>query len=58
MNPLALEDYSLGDTKMISQTKLGRLKSAMPGRGNLANDSDSEESDPEIKRLKRKAGVC
>jgi len=57
-NPLALEDFSLGQTKMISHSKLGRLKSAMPAREMQFEDSDSEESDPEIKRIKRKAGVC
>jgi hypothetical protein len=42
---------------MIKQTKLDRLKSAMPGKNNLGVDSESEQSDPEIKRLKRKAGI-
>jgi hypothetical protein len=42
---------------MISSSKLSKLKSAMPGRALKFEDSDSDVSDPEIKRLKRKASI-
>lgn len=56
-NPFVLEDLSLVGGKMIAQNKLGRLRSEMPNRNLQLYESDSEESDPEIKRLKRKAGI-
>lgn len=52
-----LEDHSLGGAKMISNTKLGRLKSAAPVKHPQFDDSESDISDPEIKRIKRKASV-
>ena len=55
-NPFVLDDF--GDSKLISGSKLGRHKSAMPGKEKNFEDSDSELSDPEIKRLKRKASIC
>jgi len=57
-NPFVFDDLDLGDTKMVKQTKLGRLKSAMPAREREFEDTDSDISDPEIKRLKRKASIC
>lgn len=56
-NPLSFEGLDFGSSKMITQSKLNRLKSAMPS--NLLDniDSSSDSSDPEIKRLKRKAGT-
>ena len=56
-NQFVFDDLSLGGAKMISQTKIGRLRSAIPGRDLQAEDSSSDVSDPEIRRLKRKAGV-
>ena len=58
VNPLFVDDDDLGDHKMITKTKLGRLKSAMPGKEANFEDTDSDVSDPEIKRLKRKASIC
>ena len=57
INPLSFEGLDFGSSKMIAQSKLNRLKSAMPS--NLLDniDSSSDSSDPEIKRLKRKAGT-
>ena len=56
-NQFVFDYLSLGGAKMISQTKIGRLRSAIPGRDLQAEDSSSDVSDPEIRRLKRKAGV-
>lgn len=47
----------MGGAKLIANTKLDRLKSAMPARERQIEDTESDVSDPEIKRLKRKAGV-
>ena len=57
MNPLSSEGLDFGDSKMITQSKLNRLKSAMPPNMLDNIDSSSDSSDPEIKRLKRKAGI-
>ena len=43
---------------MVTNSKLNRLKSAMPVNRLDDMDTESDKSDPEIKRLKRKAGIC
>ena len=56
-NHFALDDLSLGGAKMISQSKISRLRSAIPENELQLEDTNSDISDPEIRRLKRKAGV-
>lgn len=56
-NHFAFEGLDIGGAKMITNSKLNRLKSAIPNNMLDQMESDSEQSDPEIKRLKRKAGI-
>lgn len=57
-NPFVSDDLGLGDTKFLMNNKLNRNKSAMPQRNLEFEETSSEYSDPEVKRLKRRAVIC
>ncbi|CAI2386722.1 unnamed protein product [Moneuplotes crassus] len=56
-NSLFTDNLALGDS-LFMPNKLNRNKSTMPKKEMQFDDSSSEASDPEIKKLKRRAAIC